>query len=167
MGRAVIPAGWLDVRGLRTAGSGYLVVWPGRARAAALPPGLGYPPPGPLACLGSASAGGLLLAAGPGAVVRTTWRRGCRVIPAERPGQPPAGPGGSGRRGGGVLSGGGGGPAAGPRPVQDHRDGGRGQGGGGRDEGDLPARHATGADHADGGGRDRRHGAASVADRYR
>jgi len=47
MDRAVIPAGWLGVRGPGAAGAGpgYLVVRPGRVRAAAPPPGLGLPPP--------------------------------------------------------------------------------------------------------------------------
>ena len=50
----------------------------------------------------------------------------------------------------------GGGPAGGQCPVQEHGCGGREQGGAEGDQGDLPARHATGGDDADGGSRDRR-----------
>jgi hypothetical protein len=45
--------------------------------------------------------------------------------------------------------------AGGPGPVCEHGGGGGDQGGGERDQGDLPARHATGGDHVDDGGRDR------------
>ena len=79
----------------------------------------------------------------------------------------------SGRRGVRLrmgASGGGGGDAAaaGQLAVREHGRGGGGQGGPGRDQGDLPARHAAGADHLDGGGTDRRDGdGAPVADRDR
>src|SRR5437763_1793480 len=126
MGRAVMPAGWLDVRGpgRRKRARAIRAVWPGRARAAATSGGGAWVTAvSPLACLG------LALTVGP---VR---------------------PGGSGRRDGRVSSGSGGGPAAGPGAVEEDRGGGRGQGGGQGDEGDLPAGHAASRDHLDRGRR--------------
>jgi hypothetical protein len=57
------------------------------------------------------------------------------------------------RRGGASRGHGGDGPAAGQRPVQDDGGGRRDQGGTQRDQRDLPARHATGGDHAGDGRR--------------